>query len=276
MEQVDGTTLTGVSTTTLWTLRNRAEEAAREDSSFSDPLAEDLYAAIRFDYAAFGGPSQSHALRARAADAFIERYLDRRPDATVVALGEGLQTSYWRIRRPIRRWLSVDLEPVIELRRRLLPDESAVEHIAMSALDRAWMDGVDPEDGVVITAEGLFMYFEPDEVTALIGDMAQRFPGGELFYDSIPPWLSARTKSGRMRLRGGYTAPPMPYWQTVGGAQRLLEIPGVEKVEDVSMPLGRGAWRWAPIVIGALSRIPAIRDKRPSFTRITFGKNQIR
>ncbi len=266
MDRVNASTLTGVSETTLWTLRNRAEEAARPDSPFDDPLAIAMYHAIDYDFAAFGRPSQTHALRARAADAFIAEYLDRRPNATVVALAEGLQTSFWRIRRPIRRWLSIDLAPVIELRRRLLPEEPAIEYLAVSALDRSWLDAVDPTDGVVITAEGLFMYFEPGEPQRLITDMATRLPGGELFYDSIPPLFSERTAKG-LRLRGGYVAPRMPYGQTVSDAQRLVELPGVARVEDVMVPRGRGVWA---LPLHLVTRVRVLNDVRPSFTRVWF------
>ena len=47
------------------------------------------------------------------------------PKATVVALAEGLQTSSPRLdeatANPQFNWVSVDLQPVIELRQRLLP-----------------------------------------------------------------------------------------------------------------------------------------------------------
>ena len=53
----------------------------------------------------------------------------------MVALGEGLQTSYWRLGRPEATWLSVDLSDVIKLRERLLPHEPRIRHLAGSALD---------------------------------------------------------------------------------------------------------------------------------------------
>ncbi len=194
---IDGAALDGVAATCLWTLRNRAEESRHPGSAFADPLAERLQRRISYDYARFGKPDQIHPLRAVALDFAIRAYLDRHPHATVVALGEGLQTTYWRLGRPEVDWLSVDLPPVADLRRRLLPPEPRMTVLAASALDRAWLEVPDPARGVFISAEGLFMYLERDEVFALISDCAARFPGGQLFFDSIPPWLSRRT------LRGG-------------------------------------------------------------------------
>ncbi len=85
----------------------------------------------------------------------------------MVALAENLQTTYWRVDRPVRQWLSIDLAPVIELRERLLPSAAAVRHLPVSALDRAWMDEVDADAGVVITAKGLLMYLQPERSSAL-------------------------------------------------------------------------------------------------------------
>jgi O-methyltransferase involved in polyketide biosynthesis len=62
-----------------------------------------------------------------------------------------------------------------------------------SALDRTRMDVPDPARGVFISAEGLFMYFERDQVLSLIAECAARFPGGRLFFDSIP----LRSATGR-------------------------------------------------------------------------------
>ena len=75
MERIDGDQLDGVSATTLWTLRNRAEEAMRADSSFDDPLAVEAYRAIDTDFTRFGKPSQTHPLRALAVDQEIRDYL---------------------------------------------------------------------------------------------------------------------------------------------------------------------------------------------------------
>ncbi|UQE76714.1 class I SAM-dependent methyltransferase [Gordonia sp. PP30] len=267
MERIDGDQLDGVSATTLWTLRNRAEEAMRADSSFDDPLAVEAYRAIDTDFTRFGKPSQTHPLRALAVDQEIRDYLDAHPRATVVALAEGLQTSYWRLGRPVRRWLSVDLPPVIALRERLFPPEEAIEYRAMSALDTSWADDIEADDGVIVTAEGLLMYLTPEEARGLIAFLAGRFPGGVLVFDSIPHWFSRKTLAG-LKLSTGYQAPPMPFALTVSEAAALIDLPGVTEVTDLELPPGRGPWKTS--LLRTLSSLPKIRDIRPSLTRVRF------
>ncbi|MBL7486980.1 class I SAM-dependent methyltransferase [Frankia sp. AgB1.9] len=267
--KIDGAALDGVAATCLWTLRNRAEESMHPGSAFDDPLAERLYRGIDYDFERFGKPSQSHPLRALALDIAIRGYLERHPAATVVALGEGLQTTYWRLGRPGLDWLSVDLPPVIDLRRRLLPAEPGMTAIPTSALDHAWMDVPDPDRGVFISAEGLFMYLERDSVMSLITECATRFPGGQLFFDSIPAAFSSRTMKG-YRMSDRYTAPPMPFSLSVSEAADLpAQIPGVAAAEDLQPPPGRKAWRSR--TLRKVANLPGPRDLRPSITLLSFA-----
>ncbi|MCU1647858.1 MAG: methyltransferase [Nocardia sp.] len=264
---IDG--LEGVPVTALWTLWSRAAESARTDSEFSDTLAEQLCRSIDFDYQNFGSPSQSQALRAHTIDAEIQRFQRNSPGGTVVALGEGLQTTYWRLGVPELNWLSVDLPEMITLREQLLPAEPRVRTVAMSALDRSWFDLVGTED-VLVTAEGLFMYLQPDDVYALIGDMAQRFPGAGVVFDILPPAVTERTAKGTMLARNSdYVIPHMPFGLTVAEARALPQrVPGVSGYQELPMIPGRG---WCgPLALGAQRRLPLIRNHRHLIARLAF------
>ena len=111
--------LEGVPETLLWTLYHRAAEAARPDAVLRDPMALGVMSAISFPFEERFGKatsawSQWQALRALAFDREITRYLAAAPDATVVALGEGLETQFWRVDNGRLRWLSIDLPEAIE------------------------------------------------------------------------------------------------------------------------------------------------------------------
>lgn len=271
MTRVDGNTLDGVSATILWTLRNRAVDAALPEAVIDDPWAVTLFDAIAYDYDKFGPPHHFHTLRALTFDATTAEYLQAHPRASVVALSEGLQTSFWRLDRAGRlqeaTWYSVDLPPVIELREQLLPHDDRIVNVAQSALDRRWMDRVDTDHGVCITAEGLLMYLDPDDVHALVADCAQRFPGGRFIFDAIPRWFSRRTMKG-WRMSDRCIAPPMPFGLSPDEAVALAgEIPGVRAARDVSQlarPAGSALWQVA-------DRIGALRRRRTSITLLEFG-----
>jgi O-methyltransferase involved in polyketide biosynthesis len=273
MTTVDGSTLEGVSATTLWTLHNRGTEAKRSDGVIRDPWAVTLLDTISYDYLKFGKANQSHALRAIAFDVAARRYLTAHPKASVVALAEGLQTSYWRLERTgalaESTWYSIDLPPVIALRNQLLPSVDRIVDIAQSVLDRSWMDRVDATNGVFITAEGLLMYLEPEDALGLIADCAARFPGGQMMFDSIPRWFSNRTLKG-FKLSSRYLAPPMPFGQSADEALAIAgTIPGVRLARDVALPRGRGLWRLGAASV--MNHVGPLRRNRPSITLLEFG-----
>jgi O-methyltransferase involved in polyketide biosynthesis len=275
MTVIDGNTLEGVSATTLWTLHNRATEAGRPGGVLNDPLAVALYDAIDYDYLKFGEPNQSHALRALAFDSVAADYLLEHPKASVVALAEGLQTSFWRLDAAgladELTWYSVDLPPVMALREQLLPSDDRIVNLTQSALDFSWMERVDSSHGVFVTAEGLLMYLDPADVRALITACAAHFPGGRMMFDSIPPWFSRRTLDN-FKLSDRYHTPPMPFGINSDDAVAMADqIPRVHAARDIPHIAGRGIFRvmaWAPF-----NRIGPLRRGRPSMTLLDFDAN---
>ena len=87
--------------TLLWTLYHRAVEARRPDAVIDDPKAVELVERVDYPFRdRFGsgeGFSQWQALRARCFDLAVARFLAQHPDGRVVALGEGLETQFWRV-----------------------------------------------------------------------------------------------------------------------------------------------------------------------------------
>jgi O-methyltransferase involved in polyketide biosynthesis len=272
--KADGTVLTGVSETALLTLRVRANEARRPDSIIDDPMAIELADSIDYDFAKFGfARRQDMALRAVAYDQRTKRYLADHPEATVVALAEGLQTSFYRLDAAgisdQFQWLTVDLPPMIELRRKLLPASERVRMCAQSALDFSWMDQVATEHGVFITAEGLLMYLQPDEALSLITECAARFPGGQMMFD-LPPVLFAWWAGRGMRTSLRYRVPPMPFTLSVSEAANLVnDVPGIRAVHDLPYPAGRG--KVFNTLFWTAQRLPLLDPVRPVLTLLEFG-----
>ena len=130
--------LAGVPETQLWNLYNRAAEARRQDSVLDDPKAVALVDSIDYPFERFGGTqlAQWQALRVLCFDQQIRRFLAENPGGSVVALGEGLETQFWRVDDGRVRWLTVDLPESVSLRRQLLPDDPPRRRsLACSALD---------------------------------------------------------------------------------------------------------------------------------------------
>lgn len=267
--------LDGVSETLLWTLYHRAMEARHPDTVLDDPMAVDLLDGIDYPFERrFGkgdlGTAQGQALRARTFDEQIRRFLADHPDGTVVALGEGLETQFWRVDNGRVHWVSVDLPDIVALRGRLLPDEAQIRSVACSVLDERWMDDVDAAGPVMFTAQGLLMYLQPGQVRWLIARLAARFPGASLVLDTVPRWFSERTVRGRMKTREGYVAPPMPWGVNPSERWKLHGVhPNVVEIRDLALSRGRGFFftRVAPHV----RLLPVVRNLGPTITVLRFG-----
>jgi O-methyltransferase involved in polyketide biosynthesis len=257
-----------VAETALWTLWFRAAETSRRDAMLSDPAAVDVLNKIDFPYQARFGrlfPAQalSLALRVLTFDTHIRRFLASSPTGTVVALGEGLETQFWRVDNGSARWVTVDLPESVALRRQVMPAHERQRMFAGSVLDPAWMDLVEPP--VLITAQGLLMYLAPTEVHTVLARCAQRFPGNGLVFDAVPPWLA------RLVARGtsGYQPPALRWTLRPAELAGLAAIdPAIVDVRELTPPTGRG-------VMGRLlpkwRHLPLLRGHRPMVVALGFG-----
>ena len=240
--------LADVPETTLWTLHNRASEAARPDGCLRDPKCLEIYQALDYDYErSFGKAEPSHGIRSQMFDEKLRAFLAEHPHGVIVNLGEGLETQRFRIDAPEVLWLSVDLPESIALRERFIQVDARHLHIAVSALDTAWFDAVPAGRPVFVTAQGLLMYFREEEVAALMRAMASRFPGGVFMFDHICPRLSQRTLSAQGWMKTPhYRTPPMPW-----GVRRDALQPDISRwlgqpvtVHNVTFAFPRGPLRW--------------------------------
>ncbi|MEM6927990.1 MAG: class I SAM-dependent methyltransferase [Myxococcota bacterium] len=256
--------LSGVPETMLWTLHNRASECRRPDGVLEDPDCLRIYDAIEYDYeASFGRANASHGVRSAIFDAEIRSFAQRFAKGTVVNLGEGLETQALRLADLDLDWLSVDVPDAIATRERFMQEGPRRRHIACSVLDRAWMEEVAPGP-TFVTAQGLLMYLPDDTIDPLFRDLAARFPGGWVAFDTIPGWFSRRTTSERgLRLTPSYTAPPMPFGVSRTELPRRITsvVPGA-RVREMRWFFPRGLTRYAFPVFRALpfvgAHVPAV------------------
>ena len=266
--------LTGVPETMLWTLYYRATEARRPDAVIHDPKAVELVDAIDYPFEdrfgrAVEWQAQWQGLRARRFDTEVRRFLREHPGGTVVALGEGLETQFWRVDDGRVRWLTVDLPESADVRTRLLAPESERQRLfAGSALDDAWMDEVDAAAGVLITAQGLLMYLQPEESRGLIARCARRFPGGAMVFDAAPRWISTASQRGDVKT-SSYQAPPWYWGWDPDERRKLRELPHIESLRELRLGRGRDA---VGAVLSLVSATPVLRGIGLAIVSLRFGR----
>lgn len=124
-------------------------------------------------------------------------------------VGCGLETQFLRCDDGKVQWICVDLPEAIAVRERFIRPSERCKHVPGSVLDLSWMDAVEAEREVFVTAQGLFMYFEEPKVKELVVALVNRFPGVELMFDAIPPWFSKKTVTTGFDKTEHYRSPPM-------------------------------------------------------------------
>lgn len=253
--------LSGVPETLLWNLGRRAA-AAREHFVLDDPRAIELVDRLDHDFSGASRGAHWHALRVATFDAAVRRFLTRHPAGTVVALGEGLETQFWRVDNGRVRWLTVDLPETLGLRRRLLPSGPRQREWSGSALETGWLDELGRGEPVLVTAQGLLMYFRREQVHQLISTIADRLADATVVFDVVPEAMLTMVQ--RLPDREGGRASELWSWAFgVKDRAALAAVPGVGGVRDLAPPFSVGV---APVVLGAIRRLPRrVRYSLPVF-----------
>jgi O-methyltransferase involved in polyketide biosynthesis len=242
--------LSGIPETLLGNLGRRA--AAARVGALKDPVAVEVVDRLDYDFGSFARGSRLHAVRVSTFDEAVRRFLGSHPAGTVIALGEGLETQFWRVDNGQVRWLGVDLPETMELRHRLLPDGPRQSSRGGSALDLRWVDGLDPADPILVTVQGLLPYFQRDQVHGLIAGIAERLPGSLVVFDVVPEVMLdlVRRTSGRERD----LAVELWTWLFNPGERASISaIPGVKELRDLAPPLKRDV---TTLGVAAIARLP--------------------
>lgn len=159
---------------------------------YCDKTAVDLINQIDYDFSQAEKNSRSLMQRfgalevaARQSDLAFEvgDYLKKHPNAAVVNLGCGLDSTGRNCDNGSCKIYNLDFPDVIKMRNELLPAGEREENIACNLNDTQWFNKIDASKGAVFFASGVFYYFLNEEVKALVKNMANAFPNSVLVFD---------------------------------------------------------------------------------------------
>jgi O-methyltransferase involved in polyketide biosynthesis len=179
--------LGAVQETLLIPLFGRAQETRKKRGLLRDEKAVEIVDQLDYDFAKWTKARSlvGASLRTRMFDRLVETFLDEHPEGTVVEIGCGLNTRFERVDNGQLRWFDLDLPDVIALRRRFFDDEPRRTMLVGSVLDPEWMDAVAATGGPwLFVSEAVIIYLEPSEARRAIRQIADRFPRGEIAFDT--------------------------------------------------------------------------------------------
>ena len=173
-----------------------------------DEKALSLKDALPKGLAETGSQSQytllASASRSANMDRYIRDFLRRKPDGIIAELGCGLETTFYRNDDGHTRWYAVDLPDVMEYRKTLLPEPDRQIYFAGDAFSEGWIRQIrtdEPNAPVLVTAGGLFHYFEEEKVLSLLR-MLQSSGNMEVVFDTVNKRGMDMTRKKYMKQMG--------------------------------------------------------------------------
>ena len=141
----------------------------------------------------------------------VRDYLKSHPNAAVVNLGCGLDSTGRSCDNGSCKIYNLDFPDVIAVRNELLPAGEREGNIPCNLNNTEWFRKIDSSNGAVFFASGVFYYFLTEQVKTLVQKMADAFPGSVLVFDAAnrtavkmiaKTWL----KSAKIKDVGAYFA----------------------------------------------------------------------
>ena len=184
--------LGSVQKTLLLPLWGRAVETRKPNPLLVDSAAAEIIATIGYDFSTIARNISvitrlAWIARSLHIDRTLKEFLERHPDATIVNLGCGLDTTFERVDNGRLFWYDLDLPDVMALRKEFIPDGDRRHSIVCSMLDEEWLCQVRTSDSIFFVAAGVFYYFEESRLRPFFIKLADAFPGAEFLFDACSP-----------------------------------------------------------------------------------------
>ncbi|MGF1676647.1 MAG: class I SAM-dependent methyltransferase [Rivularia sp. (in: cyanobacteria)] len=160
--------LQGVPETLMITLYGRYAEQSYPDCILKDEKTIEIVEKVDYDFSKYVNSWSSQlgvVIRAKNIDDLLNKFLANHPQTTVINLGGGLCTRFFRVDNGQMNWYDVDFPEVIELKQKLLQHHERYQMIGSSILDSTWIEQINPNvnQPLFIIMEGVSMYLSEAE-----------------------------------------------------------------------------------------------------------------
>ena len=203
------TDLSEVSETLLITTYLRSLET-KQNGIICDRKSVEIVDRIDYDFSKYNSPTNQAliAIRTKIIDEFVQSFIQQHSSVTVVSLGTGLCTRFFRLDSSSTQWIAIDLPQVKLVWDSLVGEAERHKYLAHSVIDLNWMDKVKQiaSGKVLFVAEGLLMFLSEIEVKYLIINIKNNFSGSEMIFDSLGTILARNSKlnSGNLGIDTSY------------------------------------------------------------------------
>lgn len=177
--------------TLLLPLWGRAFETEKEKPRLVDRKALEIIESVDYDFSTIAETQSlsQHSWVARSlhTDQMAREFIEKYPEATIVNIGCGLDTTFSRIDNGKILFYELDFADVIELRKNFYEDSDRHKSIASSFLETDWFEEIEVREGLLFLAGGVFMYFSEKQIKEFFIKVADHFKNCDFYFDSLSP-----------------------------------------------------------------------------------------
>jgi O-methyltransferase involved in polyketide biosynthesis len=216
--------LGSVQETMLLPLWGRAIETLKPKPLLVDNKAVEIINSIPYDFSTISNNIKkltrvSWIARSIFFDKKISEFIKAYPEATIVNVGCGLDTTFDRIDNGIINWIDLDLPDAIELRKQYFQESDRRRFISKSVFDSTWYDDIRNKDKVMLLIAGVLYYFDEAEVKKLFNEIHMYLPAAEIIFDHASR-LGIKLSNEQVIKRGGMNESAYLKW----GIDNIYEI----------------------------------------------------
>jgi O-Methyltransferase involved in polyketide biosynthesis len=231
--------LGNVQTTLLLPLWGRAVETKKKKPLLIDNTAVEIISKIDYDFSIIS--KNIHDItqfewiaRSIHIDRTIKELLSQHPNATIVNIGCGLDTTFDRIDNGKLLWYDLDLPDVIELRKKFIPQSERRKFIACSFLDDKWFSEITVKDNLLLMAAGVLYYFEETDIKEIFRKISENFRKCELVFDAASP-MGIKTANKKVIQNSGLDEKSFLKWGLLNALQITEWNNKIELIKEYPM-----------------------------------------
>ena len=246
-----------VQETLLLPLWGRAFETQKNNPRLIDNKAVEIVEKLDYD---FSGIAETQAMsqhgwvaRSLHTDKVARNFIKNHPDATIVNIGCGMDTTFSRIDNGKIMFYELDLPDVIDLRRHFYEDSKRHICIASSFLDTQWFEKIEVRDGLLFLAGGVLYYFEEEQIKAFFINVADYFGKCDFYFDSLSP-MGMKFAKKQVLKKGGIG-------MSMDGGWGLKPVKSLEKWDErikvvSAISMSKGMYKGLPLRTKMIFFIP--------------------
>ncbi len=234
--------------TLLLPLWGRAYETQKKNPRIIDNKAVEIMSKLDYDFSDIVKTQtmSQHGWVARCmhTDKMAQEFIAKYPEATIVNIGCGMDTTFSRIDNGKIRFYELDLPDVIELRKNFYEDSNRHKSIASSFLETEYFNQIEVKNGLLFLAGGVFMYFTKEKMKTFFTQAADFFPECDFYFDALSP-QALKIGEKQVLKKGGMGMPLDGGW----ALKPAKEIENWDKRFKIisSVPIYKGTMKNIPL-----------------------------